>query len=186
MPAACTRRGRPAGRRLDSIDEFRGFSILLMVLANFLANRYNKSYDSTSNKRFSLSDQGLPQHLHIRPPRPRILRIYTGRLELLPPHTKRRRLPFANRPGIHQPHPLLMPLTAHPARRTNQAAPITRHPGTGHHHYFRLIRSRRLTTHAVASSARKLNVSRPRIRASFAAASGGQASPCTGATGTSR
>jgi ABC-type uncharacterized transport system involved in gliding motility auxiliary subunit len=29
----------------------------VLVLANFLANRYNKSYDSTSNKRFSLSDQ---------------------------------------------------------------------------------------------------------------------------------
>jgi ABC-type uncharacterized transport system involved in gliding motility auxiliary subunit len=25
--------------------------------ANFLANRYNKSYDSTKNKRYSLSDQ---------------------------------------------------------------------------------------------------------------------------------
>lgn len=29
----------------------------ILVTANFLANRYNKSYDSTSNKRFSLSDQ---------------------------------------------------------------------------------------------------------------------------------
>ena len=29
----------------------------ILGAANFLANRYNKSYDSTSNKRFSLSDQ---------------------------------------------------------------------------------------------------------------------------------
>src|SRR3954465_8042082 len=33
--------------------------VIIAVLAavNFLANRYNKSYDSTSNKQFSLSDQ---------------------------------------------------------------------------------------------------------------------------------
>ena len=29
----------------------------VLVVANVLANRYNKSYDATSNKRFSLSDQ---------------------------------------------------------------------------------------------------------------------------------
>ncbi len=28
-----------------------------VVIANFLANRYNKSYDATANKRYSLSDQ---------------------------------------------------------------------------------------------------------------------------------
>jgi len=28
-----------------------------VVIANFLADRYNKSYDATSNKRYSLSDQ---------------------------------------------------------------------------------------------------------------------------------
>ena len=28
-----------------------------VVIANFLANRYDKSYDATSNKRYSLSDQ---------------------------------------------------------------------------------------------------------------------------------
>ena len=35
--------------------------VILAVLgvANFLANRYNKSYDSTSNKQFSLSDQTI-------------------------------------------------------------------------------------------------------------------------------
>jgi ABC-type uncharacterized transport system involved in gliding motility auxiliary subunit len=31
--------------------------IAVLVAANFLANRYNKSYDSTANKRFSLSEQ---------------------------------------------------------------------------------------------------------------------------------
>lgn len=31
--------------------------LTILVVANFLANRYNKSYDSTANKRFSLSDQ---------------------------------------------------------------------------------------------------------------------------------
>lgn len=29
----------------------------VLVVANFLANRYNKSYDATSNKQFTLSDQ---------------------------------------------------------------------------------------------------------------------------------
>ncbi len=31
--------------------------LAILVLANFFANRYNKSYDSTANKRFTLSDQ---------------------------------------------------------------------------------------------------------------------------------
>src|SRR5580704_13891902 len=31
--------------------------IAILVLINFFANRYNKSYDSTSNKQFTLSDQ---------------------------------------------------------------------------------------------------------------------------------
>ena len=31
--------------------------LAVIVVANFLANRYNKSYDATSNKRFTLSDQ---------------------------------------------------------------------------------------------------------------------------------
>ncbi len=31
--------------------------LTVVVVANFLANRYNKSYDATTNKRFSLSDQ---------------------------------------------------------------------------------------------------------------------------------
>src|ERR1700730_5614901 len=29
----------------------------VLVVANFLANRYNKSYDATTNKQFTLSDQ---------------------------------------------------------------------------------------------------------------------------------
>src|SRR5688572_20532833 len=35
--------------------------VIVAVLAavNFLANRYNKSYDSTANKQYSLSDQTL-------------------------------------------------------------------------------------------------------------------------------
>jgi ABC-type uncharacterized transport system involved in gliding motility auxiliary subunit len=31
--------------------------LAVLVVANFLANRYNKTYDATSNKRYSLSDQ---------------------------------------------------------------------------------------------------------------------------------
>jgi gliding motility-associatede transport system auxiliary component len=31
--------------------------LAVLVVANFLANRYNKTYDATANKRFSLSDQ---------------------------------------------------------------------------------------------------------------------------------
>ena len=31
--------------------------LTVVVVANYLANRYNKSYDATANKRFSLSDQ---------------------------------------------------------------------------------------------------------------------------------
>src|SRR5579872_480910 len=31
----------------------------VLVVANVLANRYNKSYDATANKRYSLSDQTL-------------------------------------------------------------------------------------------------------------------------------
>src|SRR5580704_2953026 len=31
--------------------------LAVLSLANFLANRYNKSFDATANKRFTLSDQ---------------------------------------------------------------------------------------------------------------------------------
>jgi ABC-type uncharacterized transport system involved in gliding motility auxiliary subunit len=33
--------------------------LAILVAANFLANRYNKSYDTTANKRYSLSDQTI-------------------------------------------------------------------------------------------------------------------------------
>jgi len=45
--------------------------LCIISVANVLANRYNKSYDSTSNKRYSLSDQtakivkGLAQPISI-------------------------------------------------------------------------------------------------------------------------
>src|SRR5271166_5721568 len=45
--------------------------VAVISVANFLANRYNKAYDSTANKRFSLSDQTqkivkeLKQDVHI-------------------------------------------------------------------------------------------------------------------------
>src|SRR5437016_4482826 len=44
--------------------------LAVLVVVNFLANRYDKSYDSTANKQFSLSDQtikmvkGLPRDVH--------------------------------------------------------------------------------------------------------------------------
>ena len=31
--------------------------LAVLVVANYLANRYNKTYDATANKRFTLSDQ---------------------------------------------------------------------------------------------------------------------------------
>ena len=31
--------------------------LAILVTVNYLANRYNKSYDSTSNKRYSLAEQ---------------------------------------------------------------------------------------------------------------------------------
>ena len=45
--------------------------LAIIVVANVLADRYNKSYDSTANKRYSLSDQtakivkGLKQPLMV-------------------------------------------------------------------------------------------------------------------------
>jgi ABC-type uncharacterized transport system involved in gliding motility auxiliary subunit len=46
--------------------------LAVLVVANFLANRYNKSFDATANKRYSLSDQtktvvgGLKQDVTVR------------------------------------------------------------------------------------------------------------------------
>src|SRR5580700_1450740 len=47
-------------RRASALSQGLMYSIIviaILVLINFFANRYNKSYDSTSNKQFTLSDQ---------------------------------------------------------------------------------------------------------------------------------
>jgi len=49
--------------RQTKYTAYAGFYIIVVLvvlgLINFLANRYNKSYDATTNKQFSLSDQTL-------------------------------------------------------------------------------------------------------------------------------
>jgi ABC-type uncharacterized transport system involved in gliding motility auxiliary subunit len=47
-------------RRASALTQGLMYSIIviaILVILNFFANRYNKSYDSTSNKQFTLSDQ---------------------------------------------------------------------------------------------------------------------------------
>src|SRR5580658_111949 len=47
-------------RRASALTQGMLYSVIviaILVLINFFANRYNKSYDSTSNKQFTLSDQ---------------------------------------------------------------------------------------------------------------------------------
>jgi ABC-type uncharacterized transport system involved in gliding motility auxiliary subunit len=47
-------------RRASALSQGLLYSVIviaILVLINFFANRYNKSYDSTSNKQFTLSDQ---------------------------------------------------------------------------------------------------------------------------------
>jgi ABC-type uncharacterized transport system involved in gliding motility auxiliary subunit len=47
-------------RRASALTQGLMYSVIviaILVLINFFANRYNKSYDSTSNKQFTLSDQ---------------------------------------------------------------------------------------------------------------------------------
>jgi ABC-type uncharacterized transport system involved in gliding motility auxiliary subunit len=47
-------------RRASALSQGLMYSVIviaILVLINFFANRYNKSYDSTSNKQFTLSDQ---------------------------------------------------------------------------------------------------------------------------------
>jgi len=47
-------------RRASALGQGLMYSVIviaILVIVNFFANRYNKSYDSTSNKQFTLSDQ---------------------------------------------------------------------------------------------------------------------------------
>jgi ABC-type uncharacterized transport system involved in gliding motility auxiliary subunit len=49
-------------RRASALGQGLLYSVIvigILVLINFFANRYNKSFDSTSNKQFSLSDQTI-------------------------------------------------------------------------------------------------------------------------------
>jgi ABC-type uncharacterized transport system involved in gliding motility auxiliary subunit len=49
-------------RRASALSQGLMYSVIviaILVLINFFANRYNKSYDSTSNKQFTLSDQTI-------------------------------------------------------------------------------------------------------------------------------
>jgi ABC-type uncharacterized transport system involved in gliding motility auxiliary subunit len=51
---------RPTSRRASALTQGLMYSIIviaILVLINFFANRYNKSFDTTSNKQFTLSDQ---------------------------------------------------------------------------------------------------------------------------------
>jgi ABC-type uncharacterized transport system involved in gliding motility auxiliary subunit len=52
--------GQTDNRRASALTQGLMYSVIviaILVLVNFFANRYNKSYDSTSNKQFTLSDQ---------------------------------------------------------------------------------------------------------------------------------
>ncbi len=54
--------------------------VAIVVVANVLADRYNKTYDGTANKRYSLSDQTRPSPISISPrvfSRPKICSIST-------------------------------------------------------------------------------------------------------------
>ena len=49
-----------SSRRIANFSQAAIYTLIfiaILVAANFLANRYNKSFDSTANKRYSLSDQ---------------------------------------------------------------------------------------------------------------------------------
>src|SRR5579864_8177389 len=52
--------GTSNNRRASALTQGMLYSVIviaILVMINFFANRYNKSYDSTSNKQFTLSDQ---------------------------------------------------------------------------------------------------------------------------------
>ena len=64
----------PSNRRASALSQGLLYTLIviaILALINFFANRYNKSYDSTSSKQFTLSDQtvkivkNLPQPLKI-------------------------------------------------------------------------------------------------------------------------
>src|SRR5580704_13181933 len=47
-------------RRASALTQGMLYSVIviaILVIINFFANRYNKSYDATTNKQFTLSDQ---------------------------------------------------------------------------------------------------------------------------------
>ena len=49
-------------RRASALSQGLLYSVIviaILVVINFFANRYNKSYDSTSSKKFTLSDQTI-------------------------------------------------------------------------------------------------------------------------------
>ena len=49
-------------RRASALSQGLLYSVIIiaiLVMINFFANRYNKSYDSTSSKKFTLSDQTI-------------------------------------------------------------------------------------------------------------------------------
>ena len=54
MPAD---RSRKRAVTLASVILYTVIVVAILGAVNFLANRYEKSYDSTSNKKFTLSDQ---------------------------------------------------------------------------------------------------------------------------------
>lgn len=54
--------GTTDSRRTSALTTGLTYSVVviaILVIVNFFANRYNKSYDSTSNKQFTLSDQTI-------------------------------------------------------------------------------------------------------------------------------
>src|SRR5271169_869954 len=58
-------------RRASALSQGLLYSVIviaILVFINFFANRYNKSYDSTSNKQFTLSDQTIKIAKNLKQP----------------------------------------------------------------------------------------------------------------------
>src|SRR5271170_4547072 len=58
-------------RRASALSQGLMYSVIviaILVIVNFFANRYNKSYDSTSNKQFTLSDQTIKIAKNLKQP----------------------------------------------------------------------------------------------------------------------